>query len=506
MKGTRAYLFLLSVLLTVYGLALLGKPIRPTCEWMSWLPSTSQLPFLGRSAASADRPQPADSVLQLADAAESLQAAIELSASAPKPPTKGNAQSTATTAEAIRTVKSPSIQYTEDGEAQLGKFFAHLQAIATNGRALRILHFGDSQVEGDRITSYIRSRLQGSFGGKGVGLVSAVPPVSPPFGLSVKHSSGWESYSMMPATHRKPELAYGPMGSLCRFSQQVYESTDSAHYVGTIDIRRKLKSGNGMRFTQCRVLLRTHGADCLVQLVQRDSTVWNGTAPQSTIMQQVKVPLPDGLEHFALRFEAKEPVDILGISYETPAGIQVDNLPLRGSSGTDFTAINDTTFAAIRSLLAPRLVILQFGVNMVPSRLNSYTFYRDMLKKQIRRLRALLPHCAFIIIGVSDMAEKEGETFRTYPNVQLVRNAQRSAALESGIAFWDCYEAMGGENAIVSWVNATPPMATSDYVHFTPRGARYVGELFYSALMEAYQAYTKRSQRATADTARKQNE
>ena len=143
---------------------------------------------------------------------------------------------------------------------------------------------------------------------------------------------------------------------------------------------------------------------------------------------------------------------------------------------------------------------------MVPSRLNSYAFYRDMLKKQIRRLRALLPHCAFIIIGVSDMAEKEGETFRTYPNVQLVRNAQRSAALESGIAFWDCYEAMGGENAIVSWVNATPPMATSDYVHFTPRGARYVGELFYSALMEAYQAYTKRSQRTTADTARKQNE
>ena len=40
-----------------------------------------------------------------------------------------------------------------------------------------------------------------------------------------------------------------------------------------------------------------------------------------------------------------------------------------------------------------------------------------------------------------------------------------------------------------AWVDADPPLAGKDYVHFTPKGARRVGELFMKALMdEAEQA------------------
>ena len=38
-----------------------------------------------------------------------------------------------------------------------------------------------------------------------------------------------------------------------------------------------------------------------------------------------------------------------------------------------------------------------------------------------------------------------------------------------------------------SWVNADPPLAAPDYVHFSRQGARKLAELFYDALMKDYE-------------------
>ncbi|MCF0196811.1 MAG: hypothetical protein HUK03_06205, partial [Bacteroidaceae bacterium] len=43
------------------------------------------------------------------------------------------------------------------------------------GQSVRIVHYGDSQLEEDRITSYLRERFQSQFGGSGVGMMAAVP-------------------------------------------------------------------------------------------------------------------------------------------------------------------------------------------------------------------------------------------------------------------------------------------------------------------------------------------
>ena len=48
---------------------------------------------------------------------------------------------------------------------------------------------------------------------------------------------------------------------------------------------------------------------------------------------------------------------------------------------------------------------------------------------------------------------------------------------------------MGGRNSMVSWVEADPPLAASDYTHFSPQGARKVGELFYTALINDFAQY-----------------
>ena len=53
------------------------------------------------------------------------------------------------------------------------------------------------------------------------------------------------------------------------------------------------------------------------------------------------------------------------------------------------------------------------------------------------------------------------------------------------------YEGMGGYNSMPSWVNAEPELARPDYVHFSPRGAKLIANMFYNALIFEYNNYLK---------------
>ena len=81
---------------------------------------------------------------------------------------------------------------------------------------------------------------------------------------------------------------------------------------------------------------------------------------------------------------------------------------------------------------------------------------------------------------------------QTYPNLPDVRDALKNAVFEMGGAYFDMYEVMGGKNSMPSWVDANPPLAAKDYIHFSPRGAEKIAELFYESLMLDYEQYLQR--------------
>ena len=78
---------------------------------------------------------------------------------------------------------------------------------------------------------------------------------------------------------------------------------------------------------------------------------------------------------------------------------------------------------------------------------------------------------------------------QSYPNLPNVRDALRQAAFDAGAAFFDIYEAMGGQNSMIEWVQADPPLAAADYVHFSPQGARIIAEAFIKSFLADYEAY-----------------
>jgi hypothetical protein len=182
---------------------------------------------------------------------------------------------------------------------------------------------------------------------------------------------------------------------------------------------------------------------------------------------------------------------IYGISFESYKGLQMDNIAMRGGSGLVFTRMNREQQMKMMEYLSPGLIILQYGGNVIPY-INALRYERSF-KRELDFMKELCPGVPVIVIGPADMSRKVKGTFESYPGVEPVRDALKKASMDAGFAFWDLYEAMGGHNSMPSFVNSDPPLANTDYIHFSNLGINLVGEMFYNALMLEYQEYQSKN-------------
>jgi lysophospholipase L1-like esterase len=419
-------------------------------------------------------------------------------------------------------LKMMRIQYA-DSSARLNHFFQALYEREQGVGKVRILHYGDSQIEGDRITSDIRNGLQKLFGGSGPGYVSACPLTSsislnnvrsanwrrfPVFGnqdstLMHNHFGMYAEFSRFTAFPRIDTVFQEPSTTTIKSSGGARDTTflpdpkivkllphDTTVHAWIELSPSKIGYMTSRRFTKMTILFRNPDAPFKLRVVLSDSTESRrdfAINPNAREYTQSFVSSPDLIR---LEFEAKSSPDIYGIRLENDYGIVMDNIPMRGSSGTYFGKINNAEMATQFSSTNPDLIILQFGGNTVPYMTNDKVGqYGNWFAAQIRYLKRMNPQCDFVLIGPSDMSIKEGTKYITYPILPAVRDVLRTTALDNGIGYWDMYEVMGGRNSMPSWVSADPPLAAPDYVHFTRQGAQKVAQLFYDALMKDYEEW-----------------
>ena len=71
------------------------------------------------------------------------------------------------------------------------------------------------------------------------------------------------------------------------------------------------------------------------------------------------------IKNILIEFEGRVSPDIYGLSIESDTGIIVDNIPQRGSAGLEFTMVNRENLTESLQKLAPDLIILHYGLNIV---------------------------------------------------------------------------------------------------------------------------------------------
>ena len=365
-----------------------------------------------------------------------------------------------------------------DTRAYLAAFYAALDS--TNSMPVRVVHYGDSQTEEDRITNVLRERWQKQYGGGGVGLIplhQTIPTRTIRQWLSINNvvqtaQGGPKRYLVYgPRSMRLNNDDYGVMGQVAVMdSTLVAGSEDIVMNIEPID--KKCKSHNYFN----RVRLLTDSVSSYV--MTRDTILHSATQSYITPLYT----LPDSTTKCEIHLQGKGKV--YGISLETPTGVIVDNIPMRGCSGNIFTKIDSASLSVFYRETNTRLIILQFGGNMIPQTENPSTisgYVRSTLRQQVRYLRACAPESAILFIGPSDMSTRIDGEMATYPLVPYMDKLLKKMAEEEQIAYWSMYDAMGGKNSMVKWVEIG--LAGSDYVHFTRAGANKVGRLLYDWLM-----------------------
>ena len=95
-------------------------------------------------------------------------------------------------------------------------FFEGLDTAASSGQLVRIVHYGDSQLEEDRISATIREDLQDEFGGAGPGMMPAIMTV-PSMTTSHAGVGALSRYILFgPKEDEAEHTRYGPLAQLAK--------------------------------------------------------------------------------------------------------------------------------------------------------------------------------------------------------------------------------------------------------------------------------------------------
>ncbi|MBO7067650.1 MAG: hypothetical protein J6W52_03075 [Bacteroidaceae bacterium] len=364
----------------------------------------------------------------------------------------------------------------DDDETYLDAFFEKMQN--AGNRHLRIMHYGDSQIECDRITSFLRQEFQEEFGGQGVGLIPALQTV-PTYTTGQSLAGG----------HAVQYMAFGPKGS--RGSSDFYgpmakrtELSDTA----TISITARGGKDYSHSCTFNKITVLTKDAAKLNLMVRGDTIAMDSANVGEMYFYTARI---GGASSATIGVKGR--ASILGIQLDGARGVNVDNLPMRGCSGPELMNINR---ASIRPFLAREnvgLILLQYGGNSVPYLTKAkLPGYKERMKNMIGMFRQMAPEARIIFIGPSDMATSDSTgAVRSYGVLPETVKTLREAANESGAAFWNMYEVMGGNGSMAKWVRSG--LAGSDYVHFTPSGAKKMAHMLYETLQFYYRFYRFRT-------------
>ena len=371
-----------------------------------------------------------------------------------------------------------------DSTSALANFFEAINELKKSKRKVRIAYFGDSMIEGDLISQDLRSFMQDKFGGYGVGFVPVTSIISG-FRTSVMHSfSGWTTYNLLDEVPKNHSLG---IAGYC-FVPSVLKATDSTNE--KLGSTVKYIAANKKHIDKFYEIKLLYGKSD-----ENNNVIINGRIYKlkgEKAVNQLSVKSENEMRTANSCFQCKSPVDIYGFSLESDSGVFVDNFSFRGNSGMPLTKISQNIYSQTQECLGYDLIILEYGLNAVSSKMTDYSWYERGMNNVVKHLKQCFPNTSILLVSVGDKGYRNNGEYESDPGVLPMIETQKRIAKNNRLAFWSLYDAMGGSGSMVKWAEADTALANKDYTHFNFRGAHKVGKLFYDKLISEYSDYNKK--------------
>lgn len=366
-----------------------------------------------------------------------------------------------------------------DPHHNLDSFYKQLhQSANPNGGAItRILHYGDSPTTADMITSDTRRLLQKQFGDAGHGFCLIAKPWEwyAHDGIEMR-ASGWTI-----DTVNQPSIKDGLFG------------LGGVSFRGEAGSEARFRIKRIHKWVELSFLRQPNGGQVRVFAGSTDLGIVTTDGPKPASDFQ-RFELPDSASEVTIRVMSG-PVRLYGIHLENErSGVIYESLGVNGAYVSVLARmIDEKHWREQLQHFQPHLVIINYGTNesMYPPFVDNMS--EKELRETIRRVRVALPQASILVMSPMDRGQRMQEgNIGTAPAIERVVSIQARVATNTETAFFNTFEAMGGNGTMGRWYAAEPRLVGADFIHPMPAGARIVGGLLYQALLDGYNKYKLR--------------
>jgi lysophospholipase L1-like esterase len=421
--------------------------------------------------------------------------------------------------EAIDVSDLPAPLTLDDPTGALAPFY---QSLASGGRVV-ITEYGDSHTAGDRLTGQVRHVLQQRFGDGGRGFLLTGRPAIKWYEQIDAHYGTDGDWKADQGGKKNTSEPYGLAGV-----RSYAERSSAQAWIQTCD---DCAAGTAVGSFELYFLRQKDGGVLEARVDdgewQRIHTALGKDQGEVALPDYALIEVADGPHKLTLRPRGSKKVDVFGVALERKQpGVVVDAL---GIVGLQMSHLWSWDWSVISPQLAhrgPSLVILQYGTNEADQDNLDVSRFEERYVELIERVRAAVPGAAVLMLGPPDMQQRElgkkecakaakalekklrkarkkgkeldetmpeGCNWTTPPKLLEVIDAERRAAARTGVAFFDTFSAMGGAGTIATMIEADPPLAYQDHVHFNGKGYAAWADLLLEDLMRGYATWEKRT-------------
>ena len=189
----------------------------------------------------------------------------------------------------------------------------------------------------------------------------------------------------------------------------------------------------------------------------------------------------------SVKKNARPHFTLTGILAENDApGIIYTNVGINGAKVHDYFEEVCPLFEKEMAYYKPDLVIFAIGINDANVQRFNDKQFREDYDRLIARFKKVNPNVAIVFETNNDMFRKiKRKKFVQHTNGEVARKSFFMLAEKHKAGVWDKFSIMGGLGSMAKWEKAD--LAKKDKVHFKLSGYNLLGDLFYKALIQAYQ-------------------
>jgi LysM repeat protein/lysophospholipase L1-like esterase len=324
----------------------------------------------------------------------------------------------------------------------------------------RIVHFGDSHIQADRITGTVREAFQQVGGNGGSGII---------FPYSLCGSFG-------------PNGVESQVKGKFTYSTQLKNPTSVP--LGVMGYSLSLQQGARLSFAFNENFRGKKSSSITVWIHSPIDTTHIVLDSAWTLAQRKAV----GLGIFAYTYESRSIPNELsitanvntafwGIGFNHYEGITYQQNGLVGAQFTHLIAHEDHVIRQLTEI-KPDLLVFSYGTNEAYENIDSLVYFRKV-STFIKHLNTALPNTGILITNAPDTRSSG----RIPQSQILVNQTLCKVAVQSNIAHFDLNKAMGGWGSLHSW--SKKGFTLKDQLHFNKEGARVLGLLINHALFTA---------------------